>query len=516
MKSTLGYRALALGAIFTTGIGIALPRRGDAAEVAQGTFEVTLGDNFVCAQGGGPYIAYLNFDNLVYQIPFANSVLTVNFADLGPMGVSGNVDCVFDKGGTFASSGSNNLQDFQWVTMEGEYLDEVPGITEGDPFPFVGTAHCTTTRTDDFKTLCDNFEFSFNGLSRALAPDPWFRYYAGDFTFRVAERVPVDAGATVGVTAMVDGPPGPVPDVAVSFENGVMAPGTLGVTTLAQAHGAIPPGFALPVRGATSLDHGSGPVPFFSGGDERFVELSTDATLPGAPAIEVCLPMPGGNDPAAARPVRVLHGEGTGPADRQFVDRTSRVDAATGKACARVHGFSKFAVVTTDACGGGQAQSDGLITVAGGLIGKHTVVVDGLTDCTQYPASLPRGRARYCVPDADPTPGQCGVALSLGVNRAGCNRSAQASSLVDVGTYTGTITHGGSGPDLTALFGPAIAALSDPVEASVGPTVISLPAQHRITTYTLRQQLTGLRPGASFAETDKDILKIQCIDPAQF
>src|SRR5437870_3779576 len=83
---------------------------------------------------------------------------------------------------------------------------------------------------------------------------------------------------------------------------------------------------------------------------------------------------------------------------RVTVDRTSSVDPTAGKVCAKVTGFSKFAVVTTDVCGNGQRPSDGLLTVAGGLLGKRTVVVDGLTDCTQYPPNLPNGLRRYCVP----------------------------------------------------------------------------------------------------------------------
>jgi hypothetical protein len=489
-----------------------------AAEVAQGSFEVTLDDTFVCDFGGGPYASVLTYDDMTFNVdmPSNGSVLAINLGELGPMAMTGNVNCVFDEGGTFATTGSNEAGDFHWIDMTGEYLDRVPGIAEGDPFPFVGRARCSTTRGGDLQTLCENFELSFNGLGKALPPNPRFTYYAGDFTFRATERTPVDAGAQVSVDAAVDGPGGDLPEVGIHFANGVEAPGTLVVATLAEAHGSLPSGFDLGVRGTTSIDHGSGAVPFFAGGDERFVEISTDAALPSTPTIEVCLPMPDASNPANVRPVRVLHGEGTGVADRKFKDRTSRVDASKHQACARVKSFSKFAVATTDVSGGGQAQSDGLVTTAGGLIGKRSVVVDGLTDCTQYPANLPRGLARHCVPDADAATGQCGLALTLGVNRAASNRSGQPNPFVDVGTYMGTIGHGAYVQDLTPAFGPLIAALSNPVEATVGPVQVSLPVDRRITTYTLRHQLSGLRPISAVFEIDKDVLKVKCIDPSQF
>jgi hypothetical protein len=490
-------------------------RTAAAAEAAQGSFEVTLGDTFVCALGGGPFTSTHYYDDKTFHIPLppGNNGIEVNFSQLGVFTVSGAIDCVFDEGGTFDVTGSNAAGDFQWTEMKGEYLDRVPGISEGNPFPFVGTARCTTTRTDEFKTLCDNFEFSFNGLSRALPPDPWYRYYAGDFTFRAVRLVPVGAGPKVEAGVVVDGPAGGVPDLEIAFGNGLLAPGQVRVATLADAHGVLPPGMELPVVGTTAIDHGAGPVPFFNGGDERFIEISSDAALPGSPRIEVCLPVPP-PDARGVRPARVLHGEGSGPADRVFVDRTSRRDTASGKVCAEVSGFSKFAVATVDACGNGQRRSDGVLTVAGGLLGKRTVVVDGLADCAQYPANLPPGLARYCIPDVDPDAGECGVTLTLGINRAGCNASGLGSGFVDVASYAGTLKQGSQVQDLGASFGSLIAALVNPVEATVGPVTLTLPATRRITTYQLKHQLSGTDPGSTQLDTDKDVFTIKCLNPA--
>jgi hypothetical protein len=499
------------------------PNDAAAAEAAQGSFDVTLDESFVCSTegGGGGFVAHHTYDDKTFQIPLppGNNVLTINFSLIGNVTFGGAIDCVFDDGGTFSAYGDNDAGDFHWIDMTGEYLDRKPGISEGDPFPFVGTAQCTTTRTDDFKTLCDNFEFSFNGLGKALPPNPWYKDYNGDFTFRAVKRAEVGSGPTVNVHAAIDdGSTGDIPAVQVRFQNGVNAPGLLRVATLADAWGAFPRGVDFPVRGTTAVDHGAGGDPdrFFPGGDERFVEIETDAVLPGSPAIEVCLPMPATADPSAIRPVRVLHGEGSGMADRKFVDRTSQVDPTSHQACAKVKSFSKFVLVTTDVCGGGQTQSNGLLTVAGGLVGKRTVVVDGLTDCAAYPSNLPRGLAKYCVPDANPTTGQCGVSISLGINRAGCNRSDQNSSYVDVNSYSGVISHGSSWQDLGPVFGNLIKNLSSPVEATVGPVDVSVPVGGRLTTYTLKHQLAGWRPQTSQLETDKDVLKIRCLDPTQF
>jgi hypothetical protein len=485
-----------------------------AAEAAHGSFDVTLDDTFVCELGGGPFASTHSYDDKTFHVPLppGNNGIDVNFSELGTVTVSGSIDCVFDEGGTFDVTGVNATGDFQWTEMKGEYLDRVPGLSEGDPFPFVGTARCATTRTDEFKTLCDNFEFSFNGLSRALPPAPWYRYYAGDFTFRAVHAVPVDAGPSVEAAVVVDGPGGGVPDLKIAFGNGLLAPGQVRVATLADAHGALPPGMELPVVGTTAIDHGAGPIPFFDGGDERFIEIHSDAALPGSPRIEVCLPVPP-PDARGIRPARVLHGEGSGPADRVFVDRTSRRDLASGKICAEVSGFSKFAVATVDVCGNGQRRSDGLLTVAGGLLGKRTVVVDGLTDCAQYPANLPAGLARYCIPDADPDTGECGVTMTLGINRAGCNASGLGSGFVDVASYSGTLKQGSQVQDLGASFGALIAALVNPVEATVGPVTLSLSATKRVTSYRLKHQLTGIVPDSGQLDTDKDVFTIKCLNP---
>jgi hypothetical protein len=496
-----------------------------ASEVGQGTFDTLLGDDFHCSDGGpgGSYVATFSFDDKSFNVnlPPGNNQLDIDFSTLGAFTSNGNIACVFDEGGTFAATGANEAGDFQWTEIKGEYIDHKPGIGEGDPFPFVGSARCATTRTDDFRTLCDNFEFSFNGLAKALAANQngLFHHYAGDFNMRAVPLEHVPNGKPK-VTSTVDGASGDVPAVSVDFAGGVVGPGDLRVSTQADAHGVVPAGVEFPVRGTTAIDHGSGAVPFFAGGDERFVEISTDAQLPAA-SFEVCLPLPATSSPAGVRPARVIHGEGTGVADRRFVDRTSRVDPTTGTACARVSGFSKFAVVTVDVCGGGQSRSDGLLTVAGGLIGKRTVVVDGLTDCTQFPANLPRGLARYCVPDADSIPGQCSVSLTLGVNRGGCNKVTNPnvdphSSLVQVASYSGHVTDGSMTIDLNATFGAAIGALVAPYEATVGPYDVVLPVAggKKITTYKLEQQLPGLRPGTfNRLDVDKDVLKIHCIEP---
>src|SRR5262249_7673905 len=162
--------------------------------------------------------------------------------------------------------------------------------------------------------------------------------------------------------APVDGAAGDLPRVQVLFANGVIAPGELRVATLADAHGAVPAGVEFPIRGTTTIDHGNGPAPLFAGGGGRFRALTTTAAFASRPALEVCLSMPAPAAPASVRPVRVLHGEGSDPTSRTFVDRTSHVDPTSGTACAKVHGFSKFAVVTTDVCGGGQRPSDGILT----------------------------------------------------------------------------------------------------------------------------------------------------------
>jgi hypothetical protein len=276
------------------------------------------------------------------------------------------------------------------------------------------------------------------------------------------------------------------------------------------------------VRGTTAIDHGAGPVPFFAGGDERFVDVSTDVPLPPNTSVEVCLPLPG-VAPSAIRPARVLHGEGAGPATRQFVDRTSWIDPTMGTACARVASFSEFAVVTVDVCGGGQKPSDGILTVAGGLLGRRTIVVDGLRDCAQYPANLPRGLRQYCVPDADTTAGQCTVSVTLGINRGGCTRAPDGldshSALIVPGSYGGQITQGLNTTDLTGVFGPQIAALVNPHEATVGPVdlILATAPGRKITTHRLKQPLQGMRPGSGVQlDTDTDVLIIKCLDATLF
>ncbi len=480
-----------------------------------------LGDDFCCQAGaGGSFTTRMIFDNKTFNIPMppGNNQLSINFSVLGLFTSTGQIACVFDQGGSFSETATNQAGDFTWTEIAGDYIDRKPGIGEGDPFPFTGSSTCTTTREDDFKTLCDNFEFSFNGLAKALAPDAsnFFRNYGGDFTMRAVRKVPVQSSTV----PTIDGLTGDIPQVTVRFQNGAGG-GELRVVTLADAHGTVPAGVEFPVRGTTEIDHGSGPVPFFEGGDERFIDITTDAVLPSRPKIQVCLPMPRVTDPAAVRPVRVLHSEGDDVASRRFVDRTKQVDPTTAIACGQVKSLSKFAVVTTDVCGGGQRQSDGLLTVAGGLIGPKTVVVDGLTDCTQYPANLPKGLRQYCVPDGDSTAGQCTVSLTLGVNRGGCNQTKPGidphSPRVSVDSYQGSLTQGSRVSSLTPAFGTLIAALSNPLEATVGPVDLALPAVKKITTYKIKHQLTGIRPGTTaHFEVDKDVLTIQCVDPTQF
>jgi len=495
------------------------PHPALAAEAGQGSFTVTLGPDFHCMGGdGGSFSTEMVFDDKTFNVPMppGNNSISINFSVLGTFTSSGAINCLFDEGGTFSESASAPGE-LLWTQIAGDYIDRKPGIGVGDPFPFVGRSECTTTREDDFKTLCDNFVFSFNGLAKAAAPDgQFFRYYTGDFTMRAVPKVSVQQGALVQAQAVVDVPDGDIPHVDVGFQNGLTAGGELQITTLADSHGAVAADFDFPVRGTTTIDHGAGPLPFFAGGDERFVEITTSAQLPTSPKIEVCLPLPRSTDPSGVRPVRVLHGEGNDLSSRVFVDRTFRFDPTSGKACAQVSSLSKFALVTVDVCGGGQRQSDGLLTIAGGLMGKKTVVVDGLTDCTQYPANLPSGLRRYCVPDADTTPGQCTLSLMLGVNRAACNRTQTPSPSVSVNSYGGSLTQGASSWDLGAVVVPLIAGLSNPVEATVGPVGVVLPAPTKITTYKIKHQLSGIRPGTTNTETDKDALKVQCVDPTQY
>src|SRR5262249_14681320 len=318
------------------------PCRVLGSEAGQGTFLTTLSDdNGDCTATTPRTMAYtstFNFDDKSFNVnlPPGNNQLTINFNILGTFHSTGSLSCVFDVGGTFEATAENDAQDFQLTLIKGEYMDHKPGISEGDPFPFVGTAQCATNRTDDFKTLCDNFDFSFNGLSKALAPDPdgTFDNFGGDFTLRAVPHTKVDPTPHPSpVKQPVDGPSGDVPEVEVTFENGVNSAGVLSVTTLADAHGVIPLGVEFPVRGLTEIDHGAGPVPFFAGGGARFIDVDTTATLPPSPVMEVCLPMPAVTDSSQVRPVRVLHGEGTGWIDRTFVDRTFRTDPTARTAC---------------------------------------------------------------------------------------------------------------------------------------------------------------------------------------
>ena len=500
-----------------------------AVEVGQGTFETTLGQDFHCADGGGSFTSAFRFDDQTVSVPVDGEnggQLDVNFSVLGTFDATGAIDCVPDKGGIFHEVALNDARDFEWLEVSGEYLDPNPGIVAGDPFPFVGRAICVTTRTDAFKTLCEKFQFSFNGLSQAQGPDDqgFYRSYAGDFTMRAAQhgRAEADSGP-VAVESFVDAAGGDLPSVEVTFKKGVDAPGDIAVTTLAAAYGTLPVGLEVPIRGQTTIDHGAGAQPFFPGGDERYIEVTTDAAVPPGSIMEVCLPSPRVNGPSGVRPVRVLHGEGAEPFGRRFVDRTWRSDPTTRRTCARVRSLAKFTVATADVCGGGQQRSDGLLTVAAGLIGRRSIVVDGLSDCTQYPSNLPAGLRAYCVPDGDAVPGQCTVSVTLGVNRAGCNRVPPGvtdphSPSVQVGSYRGELRRGGSVTDLGALIGPQIAALSSPRDDIVGPVDLTLPVSNnkKITTYKLRQQLTGTRPGGDGVDTDTDVLTIQCLNAARY
>lgn len=501
-----------------------------ASEAGQGTFDTLLDEHPVHCNTGTPittgYTTAFEFDDKTFNvnIPPGNNNLSINFSLLGQFDSVGTLDCVFDVGGTFSATASNAAQDFQFTEIAGEYMDHKPGIGEGDPFPFTGRMRCSTTRNDDFRTLCENFDLSFNGLSKAqMETEPGtFHHFAGDFTMRAIKRADVPGGGPkVAVDAQVDGPGGSLPSVQVSLNDGVDSAGVLSVTTLADTLGTFPRGMELPVRGTTEIDHGSGAVPFFEGGDQRIVDLSTDAAIPSGSSIEVCLPLPAGSDPSSARPAYMLYGDDGGdPTQRVFVDRTRRVDPTTGRVCAKVKSLSKFAVATSDYCGKSQPKIDGLITVAGGLVGKKTVVVAGLTDCTQWPANLPNGLRRYCVPDTDSSAAECAVSITLGINRGGCNRVPAGadphSASVDLNSYSGALKQGGNVVDLGPIFGPAIAALGAPVDATVGPIDVVLPIASKITAYKLQHQLTGATPGSSDLGTDKDVARIFCVDPTQF
>jgi hypothetical protein len=503
------------------------PHSGLAAEAGQGTFYGAL----VPGVGCGPdhpatllYWSHFTFDDKEFVIndPPGNNLLHVNFGDLGPFSSTGTLDCVFDVGGTFVSTASNDAGDFQWIDLNGEYLDHKPDIAEGDPFPWVASARCVTTRTDDFKTLCDNFVLSWNGLSKMKAPTPEGGYneFEGHLNVRTAQKVPVDKNpdhptGAVDVSALVDGPGGAVPDVAVRFANGVLGPGELSISTLADAHGAVPSDTEFPVRGTTQLDHGAGPVPFFPGGDERFIDIATDAPLPASAKLEVCLPLPIVTAPSDVRPARILHGEGDTLA-RTFVDRTSRLDRPASKVCARVSSLSKFAVVTRDVCGNGQKSYDGIVTIAGGLVGRKNVIVDGVSDCAAYPADLPPGLARDCIPDADTTSGQCSVSLKLGVNRATCNAHRGESSDVYPSSYVATVKGTNGAATVSTLFQSALSTLPDHVDEITVPVTIALPVSGAVTKYKWRQSMQGLRPGSGDWVTDKDSVTITCLDPTQF
>ena len=506
----------------------AITRHANAEEVGQGTFDGSLDPGAGCGDGFPATLGYhsnFRFDDKTFMVnlPPGNNEIEINFSKLGEFHSTGTLDCVFDVGGTFTTiTATNEAGDFEWIDLDGEYMDHQPGIAEGDVFPWVAGARCVTTRTDEFKTLCDNFELSWNGLSRMLAPNPGYSFFDGQLHVRTAPRVPVDPNpgdpkGEVDVGAPVDGPGGDVPDVAVSFKNGVVDSGELSISTLADAHGDVPSDAAFPTRGTTMIDHddGNGPVAFFPGGDERFIDIHTDAGLPKGPDIEVCLPMPAVQSAADVRPVRVLHGEGDSTS-RAFVDRTSRIDHAAGKACASVASFSKFAIVTSDVCGKGGRSYDGIVTIAGGLVGRKNVVVDGVTDCANFPASLPASLAQLCVPDADNVAGQCSVALTLGVDRGGCNEVASGvdpHNQVSAYSYAGSIRGSGATIDLGLSFRPLLTALADTEEATVGPVTIPLPAPRSVNKYKLRQSMDGYRPDTGALGTDKDSVSITCIEP---
>ncbi len=517
----LSSRSIALVGLLSVTL---VPQAAQASEAGQGSFSGTLTPGVGCGPGAPALLEFtstFSFDDKTFQInmPPGNNTFDVNFSELGTFQTTGEINCVFDVGGEFVGEAVNEAGDFRWVDMRGEYLDHKPGISEGDPFPWVAGARCETTRTDNFKTLCDNFELSWNGLSRMLAPNPGYNDFAGDLNIRTANRghVTPNGNNAVGTSAEVDGPGGDVPEVVVTFNNGVMSEGDVSVSTLADAHGTIPDSVSIAPRGTTEIDHGDGAVPFFENGDETFLEISTDADLPNGPDIEVCLPMPVLASPADARPVHVLHGEGADFLTRKFVDRTSDVDPSTGKACASVSSFSRFAVVTSDLCGKGRKSSDGILTVAGGLIGKKTVIVDGVTDCTELPADFPSSLAKLCVPDADGYNGQCTLSLKLGVDRAGCNAVAAgidaSASDVDVYSYDGTIHGKTASVDLGALFHDALYGLVNRTEATVGPVAISLPASGSVAKYKLSHHMNGGEPGSGDYVLDKDAATILCIEP---
>ena len=493
--------------------------RAHASEAGQGTFSGTLSSPTGCGQGLPAVLDYtstFSFDDKTFTInlPPGNNTFEVNFSELGTFHSSGTIDCLFDVGGTFQGEAVNEAGDFRWVSFGGEYIDRKPGISEGDPFPWVAGARCETTRTDSFKTLCENFELSWNGLSRMGAPNPGYNDFSGDLNIRTASRgrVEPDGSNAVGATSEVDGPGGDVPEVVVTFRDGVMSAGDVSVSTLADAHGSVPGSAHFPPRGTTEIDHGDGAVPFFENGDETFFEIHTDAALPPGPDIEICLPMPAVASPSEARPVRVLHGEGDSFLTRKFVDRTSSVDPTTGKACASVSSFSKFTVVTSDLCGRGKKSSDGILTIAGGLTGKKSVIVDGLTDCSAFPDDLPQSLAKLCVPDADGVNGQCTLSLVVGVDRAGCNQVSAGvdASATDVNRYSyeGSIRGMTTSIDLGAMLHDAMYGLTQTTEATVGPVAISLPAPGK---YKLSHKMYGAEPGTGDYVLDKDAAAIMCI-----
>lgn len=523
-----GFRLIACLFLSATPVRFAF-----ASEAGQGTFHTTLAEHSVHCNVGSPitttYTSDFLFSDKTFQVnlPPGNNQLAINFSLLGDFHADGTLDCVFDEGGTFEETATNEAGDFTFTTLGGEYMDRVPGVAIGDPFPFVGTGRCATTREDDFRTLCENFEFSFNGLGKALEPEPdgAFHNFAGNFTLRAAPLAPVAAKpGPETINAPVDGQSGgDIPDIDVTLFAGASGAGEIAVATLAEAHGTLPSGMELPVRGTTEIDHGSGPEPFFAGGDQRFVNVAIRAPLPTGTGVEVCLPTPMTTSAAETRPVHLLHAEGTSPSSRKFVDRTSRMDVLRAKVCALVADAGSFAVATHDHCGRrGGSRGDGLLTLAGGIVGAKSVVVDGLADCRNFPSSLPGKLAALCLPDAGGVDGQCTLELVVGVNRAGCNRmssSAEAySAAVDAGSYRGTLKGRAGILDLTPVVGPLVAALgSSAREATLGPVEIVLPTVGRTAKYRLVHELVGAMPGdASRTTRDRDVTTVLCIDPAAF
>jgi len=423
-------------------------------------------------------------------------------------------------GGTFTGSAINDAGDFQWLDMSGEYLDHKPGIAEGDPFPWVASARCVTTR-EEFKQLCDNFELSWNGLSKMGAPVQGYHDFDGHFSARTANRAHVEpnGGGPVNATSEVDGDTGDVDEVSVTFENGLTAGGDVNVSTLADAHGELPANAEFPPRGTTEIDHGDGPVPFFETGDETFIEITTNAGLPHGPDIEVCLPRPPASSAADVRPVRVLHGEGDNYMTRRFVDRTSSVDPTKGKACASVSGFSRFAVVEADYCGRGRRSADGILTVAGGLRGRKNVIVDGVTDCTHFPAGLPQSMHSLCVPDGDGKNGQCMLELTVGVDRTACNTvepTVDASEGgIDPWSYEGSIRGMSTTIDLYSTFHDELVLRSDWTDLVLGPKTIALPLTGSSTKYKLSQRMNGAEPGTGDYVSDRDTVSIVCVAPPE-